>query len=1043
MARVGTLLGHSARRSRLHGLAAGLALLVLGPASALGAQAGGVAALTGKVRDGAGAPLAAVRITVLAPRAEAAITTTVTTAGGTFRLTQLPAGRYRIRAEKAGFAAQTEARTLTPGATVRLDFVLTAVASAAAGALSTPTVENTPLNGRDWTQLAALRPGVSGVETENSSQGHTAQRGFGAALSISGARPEENDYVLDGISISDYSNGAPGSVVGATLGVDAVQRLTVLDNNYPASIGRTGGGLISAVTRSGGDTWHGDLYEFLRNSALDSRNFFDAVRPPFRRNQFGIALGGPVFKPGIFAFVDYEGLRQSLGITHVDTVPSAAARAGHLVSGNVTVDPAVARFLQALYPLPNGPLLGGGDTGIYSFAGQQATGENYVTGRLDWKRHAATLSATYLFDTSQVNQPDAFNDLIANVISRRQMLALASVHRLGADGSNSVRFGFNRARAVDGGLTRVLNAAVTDMAWSMAPSQFVGSIAVPGLTSFSGGPKAGSEYTNSSKTFAWNSFQGFDDLAWTRGSQTLQFGVVVERMQSNVGIDADTNGNFTFGSLSAFLQNQPLTFAAPSPLPVAVFGTRQTLFGAYAQDAVQLQPRLRLSLGLRYEITTVPTEAHNRIANLRHLTDAVAHLGSPYFLNPTLHDFEPRLGLSWQPFAATVARAGFGIFDALPLPYEFNIITPEAYPYFQQSFGTTLPAGTFPTAAYGLITANAANFRTSYVEFRPHRNYVMQWNASLERQLSSALALTAGYVGSRSVHLPLRTDDFNTVLPTHTPAGYLYPPAAASQRLNPYFGRISGITWNADGYYDALEASLDEAMRRGVQVQISYTWGKSIDTGTSSITSDQYDNSLVNMPVFDTRLDRGRSDLDLSQTLVANFTWQVPGPRQPHGLAWAWAGWQIGGVYKAQSGSPFTAELGGDPLGTKLTDVSAVPNAISGPGCGQRINPGDPNHYIKTQCFAFPSPARLRGDLGRNTLTGPGLSNVDFSLIKTIAFLQFRAEFFNLFNRADFAAPLDHLALFDAAGAPIQGAGLITSTVQPAREIQLAVKLLF
>ena len=219
---------------------------------------------------------------------------------------------------------------------------------------------DSPLNGRDWTQLATLQAGVTGVQTGSSQGGGNSQRGFGAALSISGARPDQNNYRLDGVSINDYSNGAPGSVLGDNLGVDAVEQFSVLGSNYPAEYGRTTGGVINALTRSGTNAFHGSGYEFLRNSALDARNFFDARIPPFKRNQFGASLGGPLRKDRVFVFADYEGLRQSLGVTQVNTVPSAAARNGLLSTGPVAVDPAVARFLQAFYPLSNGPLLGNG-----------------------------------------------------------------------------------------------------------------------------------------------------------------------------------------------------------------------------------------------------------------------------------------------------------------------------------------------------------------------------------------------------------------------------------------------------------------------------------------------------------------------------------------------------------------------------------------------------------------------------------------------------------------------------------------------------------
>src|SRR5436309_4779886 len=257
--------------------------------------------------------------------------------------------------------------------------------SAVGGNVSASTVVDSPLNGRDWTQLATLQAGVTGVQTGSAQGGGNSQRGFGAALSISGARPDQNNYRLDGVSVNDYANGAPGSVLGSNLGVDAVEQFSVLGSNYPAGYGRTSGGVINAVTRSGTKAFHGNAYEFLRNSALDARNFFDAQIPPFKRNQFGGSLGGPILKDRTFFFADYEGLRQSLGVTHVDTVPSATARQGLLSKGAVPVDPAVARFLRAFYPLPNRENLAGGDTGIFAFSGQQVTSENYFTVKLDHK----------------------------------------------------------------------------------------------------------------------------------------------------------------------------------------------------------------------------------------------------------------------------------------------------------------------------------------------------------------------------------------------------------------------------------------------------------------------------------------------------------------------------------------------------------------------------------------------------------------------------------------------------------------------------------
>src|SRR3989441_7088700 len=519
-------------------------------------------------------------------------------------------GSYEMTATSLGFTTQVRTDiTVNLGARPVLNVVMQAgdsnlvvrvsvsenpvdpASSVTGGNVSSSTVLDSPLNGRDWTQLATLQAGVTGVQTGTAEGGGNMERGFGAALSISGARPDQNNYRLDGVSINDYSNGAPGSVLGDNLGVDAVEQFSVLGSNYPAEYGRTTGGVINAVTRSGTNAFHGSVYEFLRNSALDARNFFDARIPPFKRNQFGGSLGGPLRKDRAFVFADYEGLRQSLGITQVNTVPSAAARKGMLSTGSVVVDPAVSRYLQAFYPLPNGPLLGNGDTGIFSFAGQQVTTENYFTTKLDHKfSERDSISGTFMRDNSKVVQPDPFDELLANVVSRRQLVTLREQHIFSSKFLNAARFGFNRAVAVEGGVSGVMNPLLADAAFSFIPGQFVGEVqAVPGITNFTGGLNAQRPGTrSSSRNISWNSFQWADDVFLIKGVHALQLGALVERMQDNLLSTTRINGVFKFSSLSDFLTNRPRNFAGLLPIPIPTFGIRQTLFGTYLQDDIRL-----------------------------------------------------------------------------------------------------------------------------------------------------------------------------------------------------------------------------------------------------------------------------------------------------------------------------------------------------------------------------------------------------------------------------------------------------------------------
>jgi carboxypeptidase family protein len=1090
--------------------------------AASAAQATG-GSISGTVTRGAGNRMPGVRVSL--SDVTKTVTREVTTGvDGVYNLPALPPGAYELTASMPGFVTQmwtginvgvgTE-RVLNivmrPGdssTVVRIAAPPAPVSQASGccgGNVNAATVRETPLNGRDWAQLATLQAGVTGVQTGSATGGGNVDRGFGAPVSVSGARPDQNSYRLDGISINDYSNGAPGSVLGDNLGIDAVEQVSVLGSNYPAAYGRTSGGVINAVTRGGTNSFHGDLYEFLRNSAVDARNFFDGPIPPFKRNQFGGSAGLPIRKDRTFIFGDYEGLRQSLGLTTVDTVPSAAVRgigpngsavpsilcsipqgppnpcSPHPLTGAVNPDPttgidkSVLNFLQGnFYPLPNGPLLGAGDTGIFTFAAQQVTNENYFTVRLDHKFSANdSAEITYMRDSSKTVQPDEFNELHSDIVSARQVATLHVQHAFTPNSLNAARFGFSRAVGIQGRVSGILNSNMLDPSFAFVPGEFAGGIrAVPGVTDFTGAP-TGAGFLSSSRSLAWNSFQGGDDFFLTHGVHAISLGVVVERMQDNELSFASVNGVFRFDSLSDFLTNHPRVFQGIQTGGVPDIGLRQTLVGGYFQDDIRIRRNFIFNAGLRYEMVTVPTEAHNRISNLLHPADPVPHVGAPFFSNPTLRNFEPRVGFAWNPRGGkTLIRSGFGVFDVLPLPYEFNLSFQRAAPFVNSIFDNTLKPGNFPTTAYqvGLSSPSALG---TYVEQHPKRNYVMQWNLSVARELTSTLTLTIGYVGSRGVHLPYRMDNIDMVLPSSLSAtGYVWPCGAdgngnacapgflptgtqanpvPSVTLNPNFGRIDATLWQANSFYHALQADLTKRVGHGIEFHAAYTWGKSMDTLSATEADDSFPNGLFNQLFFDQRTSRGLSDFNVAQTLVLSFTWQLPGPAATSGLLkWPLTGWQFGGVYKASTGQPFTPILGGDPVGMKLDETSEPPSLAGGPGCATLTNRGNPNSYIKTQCLVFPGLNRW-GNLGRNSLIGPGVSNLDFSVFKNNPIkrisetfnAQFRAEFFNILNRANFSSPTQNLAVFDQNGLTVPSAGLITSTQTTSRQIQFALKLIW
>jgi len=1077
------------------------------------------ATLSGTLADPSGAVISGAQVSI--KDVSTGVSRAVKTdAVGLYTAPNLLPGMYEITTTAPGFA--TEVRTgvvLTVGAQQVLNLTLRVgqstlqirvtgeaplielVSSTVSNVVTADTIRELPLNGRDWTMLATLQPGISSagsIQQPISAGFNRGNRGYGTQLTIAGTRPVQNNYRIDGVSANDYANGGPGSVLGRSLGVDAIQEFSVLSSNYSAEYGRTSGGVVNAITRSGTNIIHGDAYEFLRNSALDAATFVDNAggvpKPAFRQNQFGAALGGPIWKDHTFFFGDYEGIRQSLGLTHLDIVPSADARNGIVhnadgttctigiaspgcaltnSAGTVGVDPSVKPFL-AFWPLPNGNLIAPGNTGTFAVSTQQPAHENFVTGRVDHKISGKdSFFGTYQYDKGFFDAPDDLNNLVNGNNTFRQLVSLEETHVMGTQFVNNVRFGFNRAVAQNAYSVSAINPLEIDKSLSAVAGQNPPGAAVTGLTPVYGGLNSRQHYA-----FYWNSFQGYDDAFLTAGKHGITFGVGVERMDLNDEAFGNAGGNFSYGSLTGFLTNSGTgaSFSSQIPSTNTPRGTRQTIFGAYVQDDIRWRPNLTLNLGLRYEMATVPTEVQGKIANLYNLTDPLptcekVHPGcaatpGPVWSNPTLRNFEPRVGFAWDPFRSgkTSVRGGFGVFDVLPLPYETLFGFTQSGPFLETGNISPIPNGSFPTGAFPFLKA-ASKLRTEYIERNPKRNYVMQWNLTVQRQLLPNLTLRLGYVGSRGVHMAFRADDINAVPPTLTPQGYIWPCGGAFTAtglctnpgtgtvLNPNVARMDPLIWNENAFYDDLEVQITKKMSHGLRIQGAYTWGKAIDEGSSGVSGDAFQNSLNSPPVpFDPRLSRGVSDFNIAQKLVINATWLIPTPQSLHGpAAWVVGGWEVGGIYTVQTGLPFSPRLGGDPLGLRDSAPSDFPNRLYGSGCQSAVNLGNVNSYLKLQCFTFPNPSTLLGNEGRNTVNGPGLVNLDFSLFKnnyirrvTENFnVQFRSEFFNALNRANFLPPTDRQMLFDDRGNPVAGAGRLDQLSTPAREIQFALKVIW
>jgi len=1075
--------------------------------SSLQAQVTG-ATIVGKVTDTSGSPVANAQVDVERPSTGSHLQVT-TNESGSYTAPNLPPGAYSITVTAAKFGKAVinslslevgqsvdENFVLTPGTVVQQIEVTSAVpvvdlaSSQIAEVVNETTVRELPLNTRDWTLLATLQPGVSQVRTEKAVAvgADRGNRGFGAQLTVAGGRPQQNNYRMDGISINDYSNGAPGSVSGIDLGVDAIQEFSVVTANASAEYGREAGGVINAVSRGGTNYLHGSVFEFFRNDLLDARNYFDPVtKGELRKNQFGGAVGGRIIQDKTFFFANYEGIREVAGLPFTVNAPSANARQGILncskvVGGvqqigcptpgpaavgstyTVPVNADVASYLK-FYGVPtNQPA--NSDTGSYTFDGKQVTPENFGQGRIDEVFSSKdSAHGTYMYDDGNFTQPDAENNYFLLSHTNRQLGLIEETHVFSSSLVNTARGGVSRNVANITNTAAGPNPLATDKTLGAVPGRDASSLVIGGLTNFGGGLNSPSQYD-----FYWTSIQGYDDAFYTLGNHTIRFGGGLERMRNNIVATSSPSGLFTFGSTADFVAGRVQNFSAQLPDSVPEKGLRQTLGAGYVVDDWKAMHNLTVNLGLRYEATTVPTEVHGNLSRLVNVTDPSPKLGGTYFSNPTLKDFEPRIGVVWAPFKneKTAIRGGFGIFDVLPLPYQFELLSALAAPYLKSGsvvyanaaapYATPQPGdGQFAHGAYPAIQA-PSTLRQTYIQPNPQRSYLMEWNLNVEQDLGRNLSMYLGFVGSRGVHQPFRTDEANTVQPLGNINGHLtFPKPGTAPVLNPNVGQIAAIFYNNNTYYNGLEAGFKKVMSHGLQFQASYTYSKAIDLGSAVLAGDPFGNSISGLFYFAPDTRKGVADFNVPQGFTFNYLYQEPRFKNLHGpLDFLANGWEASGIFFVQNGLPFTPTVAGDSLGLKGTAPYNVPNRIKdAAGCQTGVHSRRALGYINLACFAFPSPnpdgTTVYGNAGRNSLLGPSINSLDFSAMKTTRIksdndrlsLQFRAELYNILNHSNFSPPIGNRTVFTAAGATVGTAGNITSTVTTNRQIQFGVKLLF
>ena len=971
-------------------------------------------------------------------------------AEGRYRVPLLPSGDYEIRVTASGFQPLLRRGvSLAVGQDVVADLTLTVgqiettvtvegaattvntISAALSGLVTKQEIRDLPLNGRSFQQLALLQTGVAAALAA----GNDPVGGRTPKISINGARPEQNNFLLDGTDINNVYNKTPGSVAGVLLGVEAILEFQVLTNAYSAEFGRSAGGVINAVTRSGQNRFTGSLFEFHRNSAFDAKNFFDPPNveiPAFKRNQFGGAIGGPIRKDKTFFFAAYESLIERLGVTGVSTVPDAEARQGRLPGRPpVTLHPAIPAYLQTFFPLPNGRNLGGG-VAEYLFTESQPTNEHFVQGRID---HQLTprdnLWGRYTFDNGDVDR-QAFNKppiAFTKERSRNQYLTLEHQHTFSSGTLNTARFGFNRS------VQEADNVRTADIPANLAfvPGEPPGYISISGVVTELGGD------FRLPRLDRLNNFQWGDTLFLTRGAHALRFGAQGQRLQFNQNTVSQRGGVLNFDSLELFLQGRARSADVALPgLVDPVRGYRQSLFGFFVQDDYKFRSNLTFNLGLRYEFATVPTEANGKISNLRNVSDSRLTVGDPWHNNPSLKNFAPRIGVAWDPFAdgKTSVRAGFGIFydEILPKYYFFS---GSLNPPFTTRTSINNPP--FPVITQGFNPNAPIRAQLQTVNFDLQTPYVMQFNLSVQRSLPGAVDVTVAYAGSRGNYL-IRLGDANLAPESIVNGVKTYNPTAG--RRNPNFTGIWQRVTDAQSFYHSAQLSVLKRYSAGLRAQLSYTFSRSVDD-SSGINSQDFGNVVqYGLDWYDRTIDRGLSAFHVKHNLTFNWTYDLPFGRNLKGLAGALVkGWQLNNITAIRSGTPFTVRLGSNRSGNlNTTSFSANERPNLKPGASSNPVLGGTDRYFDVNAFELP-PVNTRGTLGRNTLIGPGSVSVDASVGKSFSLgesrsLLFRAEIFNLPNHPNFAVPSGQIAFTPTAGK-------ITSTVTTSRQVQFGLKFTF
>jgi len=1036
-------------------------LLIL-VAQILSAQ--GTGTISGNVLDpsGAGIPGATVTVRNTGTGLSRSLTSDVQ---GHYLVPDLPIGQYDVQGTHAGF--QTVVRKsieLTVGAQPVIDLQLPVgqaeqtvnvtgevsqvetTTAAMSTLVNTTQMHELPLNGRNVEQLILLSPGVIAYPSGN----QTALVGRGLPFAISGSRPEGYANLIDGENcLNWWQRGCGAAVTGTSLGIEAIAEFQTLTANYSAEYGGNGA-VINYATKSGTNALHGSVYEFLRNNKLDARNFFElGAAAPFRRNQFGGSVGGPIKKDKMFFFFNYEGLRQHLDQAAVANVPDGNARQGILpcaaipaadqlnysscngTAGATATIPMTQRIKDILALYPTATSLTSNGAGRVTTIGGQTASENYFLGRFDYNIGTKdTLFGRYISDRGSLVSVGAVPLWPTDDGSKNHYFTIQERHVFSPTLINSFSASFTRPNTTE-------QQPNTFAPLQVFPGRQDVTLSVTGLSPL------GANFVNPFR-FLQNKFTFSDDVIWNKGNHTIKFGARVRRQRINSFSYTYWNGNYTFNSLYDLMIGRPFIFTGAKD--GEAYGNRDfrdITFAPYFQDDWRVSRKLTVNAGIRWEYQSNPVEAHNALNNIVDVLHDTFYKPVPHAFktNPSIMNFDPRVGFAYDVFGdhKTSLRGGFGLFHN---PYQtyvmfsgyvgsppFNSLN-QSNPSFPVPFQGAGVAPPLPSLTFGTLYDIATT------------PYQMQWNMNIQRQVFRDSILTVGYVGSRGVHM-LSFRDYNPPQVTLDANGVQHFGSivnglgVSNPRLNPNFGSMNLSAPTSTSKYNALQTTFNSRLSTNVQTYVSYTWSHCTDlaytygglggnNGTSTWTNPYNGN-----------IDHGSCSYDVRQNLTVNAVYRLPfkGNRLVEG-------WQLSGIQSWRTGVPFTPVVGFDRALLSNNFTGSRPNVIS--GCDPYANQS-PIHWFNAACYTLPAAGTI-GNSGRNTLKSPHYSALDFNLAKDTKIresmsLQFRAELFNILNHTNLAVPAQ--GIFTSSGAVAGNQGQITGIIGTSRQIQFGLKLLF